>query len=85
MAPAGTERRRMRSPQNGTCAHPTGLKVAARTAFVNADSMRAAAGLHSTWNGSPAPYRQRSADPTKKQDGTVYSVLFFTIRIEVSG
>ena len=85
MAPAGTERLRMHSPQNGACAHPMGLKVAARTAFANAGSMRAAVGLHSTWNSSPAPYRQRSADLTKKQGGAVYSVLFFTIRIEVSG
>lgn len=52
MAPAGeTDRLRMRSPQNGTCAHPTGLKVAARTAFANAGSMRAA--------GWPAQHMER--------------------------
>ena len=51
MAPAGTERLRMRSPQNGACAHPTGLKVAARTAFANAGSMRAA--------GWPAQHMER--------------------------
>ena len=39
MAPAGTERLRMHSPKNGTCAHPTGLKVAARMEFANAGSM----------------------------------------------
>ena len=42
MAPAGTDRLRMHSPQNDACAHPTGLKVAARTAFANAGSMWAA-------------------------------------------
>ena len=43
MAPAGeTDRLRMHSPQNGACAHPMGLKVAARTAFANAGSMWAA-------------------------------------------
>ena len=42
MAPVGTERLRMHSPKNGTCAHPTGLKIAARTAFTNAGSMWAA-------------------------------------------
>ena len=33
MASAGTERLRMHNPQNAACAHPTGLKIAARTAF----------------------------------------------------
>ena len=44
MAPAGGTDRyfRMRSPQNAACAHPMGLKVAARTAFANAGSMWAA-------------------------------------------
>ena len=51
MAPAGTDRLRMHSLQNGTCAHPTGLKVAARTAFANAGSMRAA--------GWPAQHMER--------------------------
>ena len=65
----GTDRYfRMRSPQNAACTHPTGLKVAARTAFANAGSMRAVGWIaHSTWNGSPALYRQRSADPTKNR------------------
>lgn len=43
MAPArGTERRRMRSPQNDTCAHSMGLRIAAQMAFANAGSMWAA-------------------------------------------
>lgn len=42
MAPAGTERLRMRSPQNDACAHPMGLRIAARIAFANAGSVQAA-------------------------------------------
>ncbi len=43
MAPAGgTDRLRMRSPQNDACAHPTGLRIAAQMAFANAGSMWAA-------------------------------------------
>lgn len=52
MAPAGgTDRLRMRSPQNGACAHPTGLKIAAQMAFANAGSMWAA--------GWPAQHMER--------------------------
>lgn len=51
MAPAGTERRRMRSPQNDACAHPMGLRITARMAFANAGSMRAA--------GWPAQHMER--------------------------
>ncbi len=67
MAPVGD--RQTLDAQSSECRlrPPTGLRIAARTAFANAGSMWAAAGLHSTWNSSPAPYRQRSADPTKNR------------------
>ena len=69
MAPAGGTDRyfRMRSPQNAACAHPTGLKIAARMAFANAGSIRAAGWPAQHMEQRLGPYRQRSADPTKNR------------------
>lgn len=67
MAPVGD--RQTPDAQSAECRlrPPMSLRIAARTAFANAGSMWAAVGLHSTWNSSPALYRQRSADPTKNR------------------